>query len=276
MPLKGAQRTGQTQQSKDRKCPSQGTSRPTDDHTRQATHSIMARVCVEIEILKPLPSEEDQNKEHEDQGKSHQNDKGENPRKDKAKNFFGRVDKEKSQTSKSKKTGNNAKEVSSFEEEIVLLAEVENQSKEVPKTSDSDGNATKMNTYGYAKNSDANPPMDPSFSADGLSKNDTFVDHHLFFIAILEPKTVGSKIVILARKIKFSHYLECTHTSIDNNFRIDRETINICKKEISVKLGIRTGTKRVPVYDNDHWVGTEPFEVINYAAHAARRMRYLD
>ncbi|KAK3027204.1 hypothetical protein RJ639_040375 [Escallonia herrerae] len=63
-------------------------------------------------------------------------------------------------------------------------------------------------------------------------------------------------------------------TSIYNNFRIDWETLNICKKEINVKLGIKAGTKRIPVYDNDHWVGTEPLEVTDYAGQENRIHKY--
>ena len=45
--------------------------------------------------------------------------------------------------------------------------------------------------------------------------------------------------------------------TVASNFWIDWHTLNIMKKEIQVNLGIKVGTKRDPVSDNnDIWVDT--------------------
>lgn len=45
------------------------------------------------------------------------------------------------------------------------------------------------------------------------------------------------------------------------NFRIDWHTLNIIKKDTLVSLGIKLGTKRIPVYHRDVWVDTEPIDI---------------
>ncbi|XP_075513627.1 uncharacterized protein LOC142548884 [Primulina tabacum] len=45
------------------------------------------------------------------------------------------------------------------------------------------------------------------------------------------------------------------------NFRIDWHTLNIIKKDTIVKLGIKLGTKRIPVYHGDAWVDTDPIDI---------------
>ncbi|KAK2995386.1 hypothetical protein RJ640_029018 [Escallonia rubra] len=75
-------------------------------------------------------------------------------------------------------------------------------------------------------------------------------------------------------ELQYADMSRTIQTSLYNNFRINWETLNICKKEINVKLGIRAGTKRLPVYDNDRWVGTEPLEVTDYAGQENRIHKY--
>ena len=54
--------------------------------------------------------------------------------------------------------------------------------------------------------------------------------------------------------------------TIESNFRIDWDTLNITKKEIHVRLGINVGTKREPIYDtNNVWVETQPKDVLDFA-----------
>lgn len=45
------------------------------------------------------------------------------------------------------------------------------------------------------------------------------------------------------------------------DFRIDWHTLNIIKKDTIVKLGIKLGTKRIPVYHGDAWVDTDPIDI---------------
>jgi hypothetical protein len=45
------------------------------------------------------------------------------------------------------------------------------------------------------------------------------------------------------------------------NFRIDWPHLNIFNKETLVRLGIKLGTKRIPVYQRDVWVDTYPIEI---------------
>ena len=59
-----------------------------------------------------------------------------------------------------------------------------------------------------------------------------------------------------------------------SNFKIDWESLNITKKKILVKLGIRVGNKRELVYDNDLWVDTAPLEVTDFAGQETRIRRY--
>lgn len=48
---------------------------------------------------------------------------------------------------------------------------------------------------------------------------------------------------------------------VEANFRIDWHTLNIVKKDTLVRLGIKQGTKRVPVYQRDVWVDTDPIDI---------------
>jgi len=50
--------------------------------------------------------------------------------------------------------------------------------------------------------------------------------------------------------------------------------MNIIKKETLVNLGIRVSNKRVPVYDNDRWVDTEPLDVTDFAGQENRILSY--
>ena len=45
------------------------------------------------------------------------------------------------------------------------------------------------------------------------------------------------------------------------NFRIDWQSLNIIKKDTLVRLGIKQGTKRIPVYHRDVWVDTDPIDI---------------
>lgn len=45
------------------------------------------------------------------------------------------------------------------------------------------------------------------------------------------------------------------------NFRIDWHTLNIIKKDTLVGIGIKLGSKRIPVYHRDAWVDTEPIDI---------------
>jgi len=63
-------------------------------------------------------------------------------------------------------------------------------------------------------------------------------------------------------------------TPVKSNFRIDWEKMNIIKKETLVNLGIRVSNKRVPVYDNDRWVDTEPLDVTDFAGQENRILSY--
>ncbi|KAL0386792.1 UNVERIFIED_CONTAM: DNA polymerase [Sesamum latifolium] len=48
---------------------------------------------------------------------------------------------------------------------------------------------------------------------------------------------------------------------VSANFRIDYKSMNITRKNTMVRLGIKEGTKRKPVYDENIWVDTEPIEI---------------
>jgi len=49
--------------------------------------------------------------------------------------------------------------------------------------------------------------------------------------------------------------------SINSNFRIDWPALNVLKKKILVTLGIKLGNKRIPIYDKDVWVDTDPIHI---------------
>lgn len=53
--------------------------------------------------------------------------------------------------------------------------------------------------------------------------------------------------------------------TMENNFKIDLETLHIKKKYLQVNLRTKVDTKREPVFDNnDAWVDTKPKNVIDY------------
>lgn len=61
-----------------------------------------------------------------------------------------------------------------------------------------------------------------------------------------------------------SQYADPSRTEmvpVTANFRIDWHTLNINKKDTLVKLGIKLGTKRIPVYHSDVWVDTDPIYI---------------
>lgn len=62
-----------------------------------------------------------------------------------------------------------------------------------------------------------------------------------------------------------SQYTEPSRTQlvpVESNFRIDWHTLNIRKKETLVsRLGIKPETKRIPVYQQDVWVDTNPIDI---------------
>jgi len=48
---------------------------------------------------------------------------------------------------------------------------------------------------------------------------------------------------------------------VEANFRIDWHTLNISKKDTLVRLGIKLGSKRIPVSHRDVWVDTDPIDI---------------
>lgn len=48
---------------------------------------------------------------------------------------------------------------------------------------------------------------------------------------------------------------------VSSNFRIDWHSLNIIRKDTFINLGIKQGTKRIPVYLGDVWVDTDPMEI---------------
>jgi hypothetical protein len=48
---------------------------------------------------------------------------------------------------------------------------------------------------------------------------------------------------------------------VEANFRIDWRKLQIFKKDIDIRLGIKLGTKRMPVYHGEHWVDTVPIDI---------------
>lgn len=61
-----------------------------------------------------------------------------------------------------------------------------------------------------------------------------------------------------------SQYADPSRTElvpVEANFRIDWHTLNIIKKDTLVRLGIKLGTKRIPVYHRDVWVDTDPIDI---------------
>lgn len=63
-----------------------------------------------------------------------------------------------------------------------------------------------------------------------------------------------------------SQYADPSRTEtvpVEQNFRIDWHNLNIIKKKTLVRLGIKLGTKRIPVYHRDDWVDTDPINIID-------------
>lgn len=61
-----------------------------------------------------------------------------------------------------------------------------------------------------------------------------------------------------------SQYADPSRTErvpLEANFRIDWHTLNIFKKDTLVRLGIKLGTKRIPLYHRDVWVDTDPIDI---------------
>lgn len=61
-----------------------------------------------------------------------------------------------------------------------------------------------------------------------------------------------------------SQYADPSRTElvpVEANFRIDWHTLNIIKKDTFVRLGIKQGAKRIPVYHRDVWVDTDPIDI---------------
>lgn len=61
-----------------------------------------------------------------------------------------------------------------------------------------------------------------------------------------------------------SQYADPSRTQqvpVEANFRIDWHTLNIRKKDTLVRLGIKPETKRIPVYQRDVWVDTNPISI---------------
>nr|YP_010127582.1 DNA-polymerase-like [Bougainvillea spectabilis]QPP04906.1 DNA-polymerase-like [Bougainvillea spectabilis] len=61
-----------------------------------------------------------------------------------------------------------------------------------------------------------------------------------------------------------SQYADPSRTEkvlVGSNFRIDWKSLNVIKKETIVRLGIKLGNKRIPVYHGDWWVDTNPIEI---------------
>lgn len=75
-----------------------------------------------------------------------------------------------------------------------------------------------------------------------------------------------------------SQYADLSRTkqiTMESNFRIDWHTLNIAKKDYQVSLGIKVGTKREPVYDNNNvWVDTQPKEVIDFGGQESTILKF--
>lgn len=75
-----------------------------------------------------------------------------------------------------------------------------------------------------------------------------------------------------------SQYADPSRTEtvpVEQNFRIDWHTLNIIKKKTLVRLGIKQGTKRIPVYHRDVWVDTDPIDIIDLSCldHIGKQIR---
>lgn len=74
-----------------------------------------------------------------------------------------------------------------------------------------------------------------------------------------------------------SQYADLSRTkqiTVESNFRMDWHTLNIAKKDYQVSLGIKVGTKRDPVYDNNNvWVDTQPKDVIDFGGQESSMLK---
>lgn len=75
-----------------------------------------------------------------------------------------------------------------------------------------------------------------------------------------------------------SQYADLSRTkriTVESNFRIDWQTLNIAKKDLQVMLGTKVGTKREPVYDNNNvWVDTQPKHVIDFGGQEITALKF--
>lgn len=63
--------------------------------------------------------------------------------------------------------------------------------------------------------------------------------------------------------------------TVVDNFRVSLPTLDIARKEMLLSLGIKLGTKRNLVYDdNNIWVDTKPKEVIDFGGHDITILKY--
>ena len=60
---------------------------------------------------------------------------------------------------------------------------------------------------------------------------------------------------------QFKNPSRIEQVQVSTNFRIDWSALNIGKKETLVKLGIKEGNKRIPEYNKDIWVDTQPIHI---------------
>ena len=75
-----------------------------------------------------------------------------------------------------------------------------------------------------------------------------------------------------------SQYADLSRTkqiTVESNFRIDWHTLNIAKKAYQINLGIKLGSKRDPVYDNNNvWVDTQPKDVTDFGGQESHILRF--
>lgn len=62
-------------------------------------------------------------------------------------------------------------------------------------------------------------------------------------------------------KLQFENPSRTEQVQVVSNFRIDWHTLNIIKKDTFVRLGIKLGAKRIPVYHGDVWKDTDPIDI---------------
>ncbi|XP_059067854.1 DNA polymerase-like [Cryptomeria japonica] len=75
-----------------------------------------------------------------------------------------------------------------------------------------------------------------------------------------------------------SQYTDLSRTqqiTVESNFRIDWHILNIAKKSYQINLGIKLGSKREPIYDNNNvWVDTQPKDVTDFASQESAILRF--